>query len=74
MEVERYEHHGGQVWVRSELRGLHRRHCLCHACALFKPNTPENCPQAQELYEFCVKHNATAPMWECSGFQPKVTT
>lgn len=72
MNIARYEHHGGLVWVMSDLRGKHRDYCLCHRCTAFKPGQPDNCPQAQELYEFCVKHNATTPMWECAIFQPVV--
>ena len=28
--IERYEHHGTDVAVQSELKGKHREHCLCY--------------------------------------------
>jgi len=67
-----YQHHGTQVWVREDLKGKHREHCLCWSpCALFKPDDPDNCPIAQANYEFCVKHNVTLPVWECPVFEEK---
>ena len=68
--IERYEHHGTVVAVQSHLKGTHREHCLCFAgCALFKQGTPENCPKAQELYLFCVKHGMTTPVFECPDYK-----
>ena len=73
---ERYEHHGRTVWVRSDLKGRHREHCLCHSCA--KLNTEDwaaNCPIASLLYAFCVQTGCTTPVFECPEFranaQPK---
>jgi|GEM_PF-1019759 len=66
---EKYEHHGAMVWVRTDLKGLHRQHCLCFApCAKFKPGQDDNCLLAQENYEMCVRHNMTLPVWECPEF------
>jgi len=67
---EWYEHWDGKpkVWVRSDLKGKHRDHCLCWACRKLKPGKPDNCPRAQELYEYCVKHDMTTPVWECPEF------
>lgn len=68
--IEKYNHHGMEVSVQSNLKGLHRDHCLCfQGCKNFKPNTPENCPIAQENYEFCVKYNMVTPVWECPEFE-----
>lgn len=67
--IERYEHHGVTVAVQAHLKGTHREHCLCYAdCAKFKPGTPENCPKAQGLYEFCVRTGMTTPVFECPDF------
>lgn len=68
---ERYEHWEGvpEVWVRADLKGTHREHCLCWACAKLKPCEPDNCPKAQELYEYCVKHGMTTPVFECPDFE-----
>ena len=30
--IERYDHHGKSVAVRTELKGKHREHCLCFVC------------------------------------------
>jgi len=66
---EEYEHHGKMVWVRSKLKGSHRDHCLCFTCNKFFPGDKvKNCPIAQELYEFCLKHNTVNPMYECPKF------
>lgn len=64
----RYKHHGVMVWVRTDLKGLHREHCLCYSCDHFHPNTPENCPLAQEIYEMCKREGMTLPVWECLRF------
>lgn len=28
----KYNHHGKEVWVREDLKGTHREHCLCFNC------------------------------------------
>ena len=63
-----------KVWVKKDLKGKHREHCLCFDCDLFHPNPEgreENCPIANELYDFCVKHGMTTPVWECPNFIQK---
>lgn len=70
MSYEQYEHHGSMVWVRSDLKGKHRKNCLCFSCKRLKLGLPEtNCPKAQELYEYCVKHGMTTPVFECPDFE-----
>jgi hypothetical protein len=71
MQYEQYEHHGKQVWVRSDLKGGHRQHCLCFTpCRLFKPETPaQNCKIANALYANCVQFGVVTPVWECPAFQ-----
>jgi hypothetical protein len=65
----RYNHHGCQVWVRKDLKGRHREHCLCFSCALFCPeDRNRNCPVANKLFEACVVHNVVTPVWECPEF------
>jgi len=64
-----YKHHGKTVWVREDLMGKHREHCMCYKCEKFHPNEPNNCPIAQELYSFCVRHDMTTPVWECPEFE-----
>ena len=66
-----YEHHGTQVFVRASLQGRHRQHCLCWSgCAKFKPEQPDHCVQAKELFAFCVHYGMTTPVWECPDFEP----
>ena len=73
---EKYQHHPpGEVWVQSDLKGLHRSHCLCYACQLFFPhNRAKNCKLANALYDFCIEHNMTTPVWECPAFVPPEET
>lgn len=65
----KYAHHNIPVWVRADLKGKHRDYCLCYECKKFKPNTSENCPIAQAVYENCVKFGITTPMWECPDWE-----
>jgi len=68
--VEKYDHHGTTVSVQSHLKGKHREHCLCFlGCAHFKPNASDNCPLAQELFEYDVRNNMTTPVWECPKYE-----
>ena len=71
---KQYVHHGKTVWVRDDLQGTHRQHCLCFACTKLNINDrKENCKIANELYKLCVKHNLTTPVFECPEFESKVT-
>lgn len=63
-----YQHHGWDVWVKVDLQGKHRDHCLCFSCDKFKPDTSDNCKIAQAIYNNCVKFGITTPMWECPEF------
>lgn len=69
MEIIKYEHHGKNVSVFKELKGLHAKHCLCYTgCKYFHPNTDENCSIAQELFEFDCRNEVTTPVWECEKY------
>lgn len=68
-KYEQYEHHGKKVWVRSDLKGTHREHCLCHSCAKFNIKSREdNCPIANMLFSVCILVNVTTPVFECPNF------
>lgn len=72
MEVSRYEHHGADVAVITELKGQHREHCLCWACGNFKPEDREgNCEIANQLFGLCVKYNLVTPVYECAAFKER---
>lgn len=67
---EKYQHHGESlVWVRSDLKGRHRKHCLCFDCKRFHPGSTGNCTIAQATYENCLRHNIVTPVWECPRFR-----
>jgi len=63
-----YVHHDTPVWTRVETQGKHRELCLCYVCGRFKPETPDNCPIAQRIYETCVLHGVVTPVFECPEF------
>lgn len=72
MTYIQYKHHKSNVWVREDLRGTHREHCLCWDCDSFHPdNEQENCPIASAVYELNNKHGVTTPVWECPVFIEK---
>ena len=66
--IEKYEHHGKEVSVQSELKGLHREHCLCFQCDRFKIGQENNCSIAKQLYHLCVTFNLVTPVYECPEF------
>ncbi|MDD4873676.1 MAG: hypothetical protein PHE15_01700 [Dehalococcoidales bacterium] len=68
--IEKYTHHGKEVYVKSELKGQHRDYCLCYSCEIFNVNNPIlKCKIADELYNFCVKHNTVTPVFECPKYK-----
>jgi len=68
MNIEKYNHHGKDVFVRSDLKGKHRDNCLCFICEKFKPLKFNNCHIAEELFKNCKKFNVVTPVWECPEF------
>lgn len=67
-KYERYDHHGAEVWVRSDLKGKHRDYCLCWHCSQLHPGEARNCAIAQILYQNCVSFDLVTPVWECPHF------
>jgi len=70
-EYEKYNHHGVEVWVRSDLKGMHRDNCLCmQGCKKFKLGDRENnCKKADLLFAFCRLNSMTTPVYECPDFE-----
>jgi len=69
---EQYHHHDDIVWVRSDLKGKHREHCLCHSCTRFKPEHREmNCSTANLVYSVCCECGLVLPVWECPYFEER---
>jgi hypothetical protein len=44
---------------------------LCFACRRFRPNEPEHCRIAQELFDFCNTNSIAGPIVRCAHFDPK---
>jgi hypothetical protein len=66
-----FEHHGKTVFSVCGLRGKHRKYCLCFQCSKFKPDKrDENCAIANDVYNLCIAHNLTTPVFECPEFNP----
>jgi len=63
-----YEHHGVDAWVREDLKGKHRDHCLCFSCGRFKPNSEDNCATADLLFAVCKRCGLVTPVYECPFF------
>jgi hypothetical protein len=71
MQFEQYEHHGKDVWVRSDLKGKHNEYCLCSQCTNFKPGTDYNCEIAELLFRINILAKITTPVWECKEFRQR---
>lgn len=70
--IEQYIHHNRLVYVKSELKGKHREHCLCYICKDFYPeNSNSNCVIAQMLFTICKEYNVVTPVYECFHFKEK---
>lgn len=65
-KVINYVHHGKVVHVDEELKGLHRKHCLCYRCKEFYANP--KCPIAHAVYLNCVEYGIVTPVFECPNF------
>ena len=67
-----YKHHDTWVWVDDSLLGIHKMHCLCYKCDLFKPNNrADNCKIANAVYALNQLASITTPVWECPDFIEK---
>jgi len=73
-KFKKYEHHGRDVWVREDLQGQHRDHCLCFTCERFEPGWSVRgvfrCLRAKILYLFCIVFGMTTPVYECPKWVP----
>lgn len=73
--VEKYVHHGKEVSVLSDVKGLHRDNCLCfNGCKHFKPGEPDNCVIAEAVFSTCVKYNLVTPVYECPVYEQEEKT
>jgi hypothetical protein len=51
--------------------GMRKHINLCFACRRFRPNEPEHCRIAQELFDFCNTKSNAGPIVRCAHFDPK---
>jgi hypothetical protein len=71
-KLDMYKHHGAFVVVRSDLKGKHRKHCLCfQGCTHFNPGNADNCRMAEKIYQLCRDFNMVTPVWECPAYYQK---
>lgn len=69
-KFSKYVHFDREVWVRTELQGKHRSHCLCWSCKNFNEDDLEaKCPIADKVYKMCLLHDLVLPVWECPIFE-----
>jgi len=69
-----YVHHNKEVFVREDLKGKHRDHCLCFICDKFFPDDREkNCRIANIVYQVDITFDLVTPVWECPDFKFKFT-
>ena len=74
LQTEKYLHHGIEVSVLSRYKGMHRELCLCfNECSKFKPDTPDNCPIAEKLYQLDKSYGLVTPVLECLVYEPRYT-
>lgn len=69
-EVITYMHHDVEVFVRTDLKGRHREHCLCYTCGNFKEGEENPCEIARAVFANCVKYGLATPVWECPKYVP----
>jgi hypothetical protein len=70
IKIKKYEHHGKEVFVREDLKGLHREYCLCFKCKkLNMDDANKNCSIAKKVFSMCVDENLVLPVWECPEFE-----
>ena len=69
-----YVHHGVIVFVDEDLKGKHRKHCLCWRCRNFTPDDRENnCRIASLNYAMCQLEGLVTPVYECPEFDEAET-
>jgi hypothetical protein len=67
-----YLHHKNYVYVREDLKGRHRGHCLCWRCGSFFPDDREkNCKIANMVFALDRALKLVTPVWECPDFREK---
>ena len=60
------------IAVNTVGQGLARCLNLCFVCTRFKPNQPEHCRIAQELFDFSNANAIGGPIIRCAHFDPKI--
>jgi len=58
-------HFGKEVWTHPLMEVLRTSECLCMKCDKLKPDQPDNCKIANELFEVCVKEDVALAVTRC---------
>ncbi|HNW92866.1 MAG TPA: hypothetical protein PKM88_08160 [bacterium] len=66
------ERDGVTTWVRSDLCGRQKEHCLCWACRAFQPEREDKgCPAIRAVLQLATKRRLVLPVWECAAFSER---
>ncbi len=69
MSYSRQQRGDSERWVRTDLDGRHKEHCMCWDCASFKPEREDKgCAVIQQVLGLAAKENIVLPVWECARF------
>ena len=65
-------HNGSTVWVRADLQGRQKEHCICWSCRKFQPDTADKgCPIICSVLQLAVQKGVILPVWACPVFDEK---
>ncbi len=69
---EQYIHHKAKVWVTKGQKGNHWKSSLCPECALYLPDTLDNCLIESTVHITSRDNHLALVVWECQGFIQKI--
>ena len=65
-------HNGSTVWVRADLQGRQKEHCICWSCRKFQPDTADKgCPIICSVLQLAAEKGVILPVWACPVFDKK---
>lgn len=51
--------------------GLRKALNMCFVCTNFRPNEPDHCRVAQQMFDFCNQNHIGVIVYRCAFFEPK---
>ena len=61
-----------RTWVRKDLKGRQKEHCMCWNCRKFMPETDhKGCSIIREVLKLASINNIVLPVWECAVFDER---